>query len=113
MPSTIPVEVVTPERLVWSGEAEIIIARGADGELGVLPHHAPLITFLLDGDVRIRRPDAPELVLHATGGFLEVKPDRVTVLSDAVDVQGGTPLNASAHDDDADGGGSSGPVVAP
>ena len=77
----IAVEVVTPERQVWSGPAEMVIARGAEGELGVLPHHAPLITFLVDGPLRIRRPGGAELVIGTRGGFLEVKPDRITVLA--------------------------------
>lgn len=90
MPATVRVEVVTPERLVWAGDAEFLVARGAEGELGVLPHHAPLITWLLDGQLRIRRPDAPELVIGTRGGFLEVKPDRVTVLVDSADLPEGT-----------------------
>jgi F-type H+-transporting ATPase subunit epsilon len=86
MAGVIGVQVVTPERLVWSGPAEMVIARGVEGELGVLPHHAPLITSLLDGAVRIRRPGGTELVIGTKGGFLEVKPDRVTVLADAAEV---------------------------
>lgn len=82
MAGVIEVQVVTPERLVWSGPAEMVIARGSEGELGVLPHHAPLITVLLDGPIRIRRPGGAELVIGTRGGFLEVKPDRVTVLAD-------------------------------
>jgi F-type H+-transporting ATPase subunit epsilon len=107
--STVPVEVVTPERLVWSGEAEFVVARGADGELGVLPGHAPLITWLVDGQVRIRRPGAEELVVVARGGFLEVKPDRVTVLASSVEVPG----EAAAAGDEgerATGGAAPGPV---
>lgn len=82
---TIAVQVVTPEREVWSGAARMVIARGSEGYLGVLPHHAPLITALVDGPVRIHLPDgAPDLVFGVASGFLEVKPDRVTVLADAV-----------------------------
>ena len=80
------VDVVAPEGLVWSGDAEMVVARGADGELGVLPLHAPLITFLRAGDVRIRRPEGGELVVRTQGGFLEVKPDRVTVLAEGAEV---------------------------
>lgn len=86
MAGLISVQVVTPERLVWSGPAEMVIARGAEGELGVLPHHAPLITSLLDGAVRIRRPGGAEMVIGTKGGFLEVKPDRVTVLADEAEL---------------------------
>ncbi len=97
MPSTIRVEVVTPERLIWSGDASMVIARGAEGELGVLPQHAPLITFLVDGNVRVQRPDAPELVIAAKGGFLEVKPDRVTVLAEWADIPGGPAAGAASE----------------
>ncbi len=85
----IAVEVVTPERQVWSGPAEMVIARGAEGELGVLPHHAPLITFLVDGPLRIRRPGGGELVIGTRGGFLEVKPDRLTVLASEAELPEG------------------------
>jgi len=89
MASVIAVQVVTPERLVWSGPAEMVIARGVDGELGVLPQHAPLITVLVDGPLRIRRPGGGEIVIGTRGGFLEVKPDRVTVLADEADLPEG------------------------
>jgi len=93
MAGVIAVQVVTPERLVWSGPAEMVIAHGVEGELGVLPHHAPLITSLLDGALRIRRPGGDELVISTKGGFLEVKPDRVTVLADEANL----PEDASAE----------------
>ena len=86
MASVIAVQVVTPERLVWSGPAEMVIARGVEGELGVLPHHAPLITSLRDGALRVRQPGGGELVIGTRGGFLEVKPDRVTVLADTAEL---------------------------
>jgi len=78
----IAVQVVTPEAVLWEGQAAMVIARGSEGELGVLPLHAPLITALVDGPMRIRPVGGgPELVLLIHGGFLEVKPDRVTVLA--------------------------------
>lgn len=86
MAGVIEVQVVTPERLVWSGPAEMVIARGIEGELGVLPHHTPLITVLVDGPLRIRRPDGGETIIGTQGGFLEVKPDRVTVLADRAEL---------------------------
>jgi F-type H+-transporting ATPase subunit epsilon len=78
---TIEVDIVTPERRVWSGPVEILIARGSEGELGVLPGHAPLITALRDGVLRLRRPGGQMLNIACEGGFLEVKPDGVTVLA--------------------------------
>jgi len=98
MAGVIAVQVVTPERLVWSGPAEMVIARGVDGELGVLPHHAPLITSLLDGAVRIRRPGGTEMVIGTRGGFLEVKPDRVTILADEAELPEEAAAPAEADD---------------
>lgn len=83
MASTVRLDVVTPERLVWSGEVEILIARGSEGELGILPGHTPLITALNDGVLFIRRPGEPPLHIATRGGFLEAEPDGITVLADA------------------------------
>lgn len=74
--------VVTPDATLFSGECDFIVARGSDGELGVLPHHAPLMTTLKPGPLMLRHQRAAT-VLFLTGGFLEVLPERVTVLADA------------------------------
>ncbi len=99
------VEVVTPERLVWSGPAEMVIARGVDGELGILPHHMPLITALLDSPLEIRLPGGGRTIIATRGGFLEVKPDRVTVLADEADLpeEQHDVAGAQAGETDADG----------
>ena len=84
------VQIVTPEQLVWSGPALMVVARGAEGELGVLPRHSPLITRLVNGPVTVHRPGGGKhLVFGVASGFLEVKPDRVTVLADAVELPEG------------------------
>jgi F-type H+-transporting ATPase subunit epsilon len=82
MARTVQVEVVTPERTVFSGPATFVLARGTEGELGILPEHAPLITALRDSVLVVRRPDGEELRIGLAGGFLEVTPQRVTVLAD-------------------------------
>ena len=75
--------VVSVERSLFEGEVEFIIARGADGELGVLARHAPLMTILKPGPLRIQETyGGEEQVLFVGGGFLEVLPERVTVLAD-------------------------------
>jgi len=75
--------VVSVERSLFEGEVEFIIANGADGELGVLARHAPLMTALKPGPLRIQEVvGGPEQVIFVGGGFLEVLPDRVTVLAD-------------------------------
>ena len=81
-----PLRVVSVERSLFEGEVEFIIANGADGELGVLARHAPLMTILKPGSLRIQEVlGGPEQVLFVGGGFLEVLPDRVTVLADVAE----------------------------
>ena len=78
--------VVSVERSLFEGEVEFIIANGADGELGVLARHAPLMTVLKPGPLRIQETiGGPEQVLFVGGGFMEVLPDRVTVLADVAE----------------------------
>jgi F-type H+-transporting ATPase subunit epsilon len=83
MASTIRVEVVSLTESVFSGEAEFVVLPGVMGELGIYPKHAPLITQIRPGEVRIKvaGQDEPQIVF-VQGGFLEVQPDVVTVLSD-------------------------------
>jgi F-type H+-transporting ATPase subunit epsilon len=78
--------VVSVERSLFEGDVEFIIANGADGELGVLARHAPLMTILKPGSLRIQETiGGPEQLLFVGGGFLEVLPDRVTVLADVAE----------------------------
>ena len=81
-----PLRVVSVERSLFEDEVEFIIANGADGELGVLARHAPLMTVLKPGPLRIQQTfGGPEEVIFVGGGFLEVLPDRVTVLADVAE----------------------------
>ena len=83
MPATIHVDVVSAEESIYSGEAEFIVLPGVMGELGIYPKHTPLITQIKPGQVRIKIPgQAEETIVFVQGGFLEVQPDVVTVLSD-------------------------------
>jgi len=78
--------VVSVERSLFEGEVEFIIANGADGELGVMARHAPLMTVLKPGPLRIQEVmGGAEELLFVGGGFLEVLPDRVTVLADVAE----------------------------
>ena len=77
-------DVVTPESVIYSGEVDAVIAPGVEGQLGILPHHAPLITMLQSGELRVRK-DNDETCIAVYGGFLEVRPDRVIVLADAAE----------------------------
>src|SRR6266566_8980295 len=80
----VPLRVVSVERSLFEGEVDFIVATGADGELGILPHHAPLMTILKPGALRIKQ-GGEEQLLFVGGGFLEVLPDRVTVLADVAE----------------------------
>ncbi len=82
--NTLHVEVVTAERELYNGEADIVDAPGADGELGILPRHEALLTLLSAGPLTIKLRGAEE-TLFVSGGFLEVSNDRVTVLADTAE----------------------------
>ena len=78
-------EIVTAERLVYSDEVDIVVAPGMEGELGILPHHAPLLTILQPGELRIQKTGQEDVYMAVTGGFLEVTGNRVIVLADAAE----------------------------
>jgi F-type H+-transporting ATPase subunit epsilon len=81
-----PLRVVSVERSLFEGEVEFLIANGADGELGVMARHAALMTILKPGPLRIQETmGGDEQLLFVGGGFLEVLPDRVTVLADVAE----------------------------
>jgi F-type H+-transporting ATPase subunit epsilon len=74
-------EIVSPERRAFTGEVDEVIVPGIDGQLGILPHHTRLITALGTGELRIKK-DGTEQSLLISGGFVEVRPDKVIVLAD-------------------------------
>ena len=79
-------EIVTQERRVYlADDVEMVVAPGSEGEMGILPRHAPLITSLQEGAMRVKRQGGVEEVLAIHGGFMEVLPDQVTVLADAAE----------------------------
>jgi F-type H+-transporting ATPase subunit epsilon len=83
MASTIHVDVVSAEEQIFSGDAEFVVLPGIDGELGIYPRHAPLLTQIKPGAVRIKIPgQAEDELVFVQGGFLEVQPHLVTVLAD-------------------------------
>ena len=81
MAKTFHVDIVSAETAIFSGDAEMVIAPGEGGELGILPEHTPLLTRVKPGSVRIRNGNDEE-VIYVSGGMMEVQPDRVTVLAD-------------------------------
>ena len=80
--STIRVDVVSAEAEVFHGEAKLVVATGEMGELGIAPRHAPLITRLKPGQVRVIQPNDEELFLYVSGGIMEVQPTVITILTD-------------------------------
>ena len=83
MANTIHVDVVSAEHSIFSGEAEFVALPGEAGELGIYPKHAPLLTRIKPGAVRIQIPNQEEMeIVFVAGGMLEVQPDVVTVLAD-------------------------------
>jgi F-type H+-transporting ATPase subunit epsilon len=77
-------EIVSQDHLVFDGEADIVVAPGTEGVLGILPHHAPLLTTLQTGILQVRYQNREESFAIA-GGFMEVRPDGVTILADAAE----------------------------
>jgi F-type H+-transporting ATPase subunit epsilon len=83
MAKTLQVDIVSAEQSIFSGAAQMVIAPGEGGELGILPDHIPLLTRIKPGTVRIRPAGGgEEEVIYVSGGMMEVQPDRVTVLAD-------------------------------
>jgi F-type H+-transporting ATPase subunit epsilon len=82
--SSLRIDIVTAERVVYSEDVDIVIAPGMAGQLGILPHHAPLMTTLSAGELVVRKGGEEES-LAISGGFIEVRPDRVIVLADTAE----------------------------
>jgi F-type H+-transporting ATPase subunit epsilon len=82
MATTIHVDIVSAEGQIFSGEATMVFAPGSQGELGIAPRHAPLLTTLKAGEVRVQSEGAQEQVFYVGGGVMEVQPHQVSVLAD-------------------------------
>jgi F-type H+-transporting ATPase subunit epsilon len=78
-------EVVTAERVVYSADVNLVVAPGIEGQMGILPHHAPLMTALTYGELLIRREGEEDVLMAIGGGFMEVRGDHVTVLADSAE----------------------------
>ncbi|KEO83337.1 F0F1 ATP synthase subunit epsilon [Tumebacillus flagellatus] len=80
-----PIEIVTPERKVYENAVDLIVARGADGDLGIMAGHVPVVTTLKVSHLRLKN-DGQEITFAVSGGFLEVKPEGVSVLAEAAEM---------------------------
>ena len=87
-------EIVTPERQAYAEEVDAVYCPGVEGELGVLPHHAPLLSTLGIGELRIQRGGQEEYFAIA-GGFLQVRPDKVVVMAELADLSSEIDLEAA------------------
>ena len=85
MAITTHLDIVSAEKEIFSGVVEMVVATGEFGELGITPGHAPLLTVLKPGEVRVTHQGGAEEVFYVSGGMLEVQPFYVTVLADAVE----------------------------
>ena len=91
----IELEIVTPERLAYSDTVDSVQLPGSEGELGVLPHHAPLVSTLGVGELRIRKGGTEES-FAIVGGFLQVRPDKVVVMAETADMASEIDLETGA-----------------
>jgi len=96
--SALQVELVAADRLVWSGQATSVIARTTEGDLGVLPGHAPLLSVLVPGVVDVTTTDGETWVAAVDGGFLSVADNRVSVLSERAEMSHEIDLEKARHD---------------
>lgn len=92
------VELVAADRLVWSGEATMVIARTTEGDVGVLPNHAPMLSLLVDGVVDIQTTEGETWVAAVDAGFLSVADNRVSILSEHAEMAHDIDLEKARHD---------------
>tara|TARA_R100000353_G_scaffold62663_1_gene49244 strand:- start:74 stop:499 length:426 start_codon:yes stop_codon:yes gene_type:complete len=85
MAMTVHCDIVSAEKQLFSGLVELVVAAGVEGDLGVMPGHAPLLTRLKPGPVRVKKQNGDEEVFYVSGGFLEIQPKLVTVLADTAE----------------------------
>ena len=96
MTSTIRCDIVSAEEEIFHGDVQMVVASGEMGELGIAPRHAPLITRLKPGQVRVTLANGEEQLFYVSGGILEVQPQVVTVLTDTA-IRGGDLDEAAAQ----------------
>ncbi|AMA71643.1 MULTISPECIES: F0F1 ATP synthase subunit epsilon [Aneurinibacillus] len=84
--NTIAVEIVTPERVVYRGDARIVVARGVEGDLGILPNHIPMVTPLKIAPVLVKKHEGEDDKIAVSGGIMEVRRDKVTILAETAEL---------------------------
>jgi F-type H+-transporting ATPase subunit epsilon len=86
--SSFLLEIVTPERKVYAQDVQMIVVKGAEGELGILPNHIPLVTPLKIAPVTVKKTGAPDERIAVHGGFMEVRKDKVVILAESAELPG-------------------------
>lgn len=86
MAGQLNVELVVPDRRVWSGPAEMVVARTAEGDIGILPGHEPVLGLLVSGQVSVHQTDGGVLTAAVHGGFLSVADDNVSILAEVAEL---------------------------
>ena len=98
MSGLLQVELVAADRLVWSGEAKMVIARTTEGDLGVLPGHAPVLSLLIEGVVDVQTPEGETWIAAVDAGFLSVAHNRVSILAEHAEMSHDIDLEKARHD---------------
>lgn len=96
--NALQVELVAAERLVWSGAAKMVVARTTEGDVGVLPGHAPLLSVLVEGVIDVTTTEGETWVAAIDAGFLSVAGDRVSILSERAEMSHEIDLEKARHD---------------
>jgi F-type H+-transporting ATPase subunit epsilon len=95
---TLQVELVAADRLVWSGEANMVIARTTEGDVGILANHAPMLSLMVDGVVDVQTTDGETWIAAVDAGFLSVAHNRVSVLSEHAEMSHEIDLEKARHE---------------
>jgi len=98
MAGLLHVELVAADRLVWSGEATMVIARTTEGDVGILPNHAPMLSVVIEGVVDIQTDEGETWVAAVDAGFLSVANNRVSVLAEHAEMSHEIDLEKARHD---------------
>jgi len=98
MAGLLHVELVAADRLVWSGEATMVIARTTEGDVGILPNHAPVLSVVIEGVVDIQTDEGETWVAAVDAGFLSVANNRVSVLAERAEMSHEIDLEKARHD---------------
>ena len=96
--ATMQVELVAADRLVWSGEATMVIARTTEGDVGILPNHAPMLSLMVDGVVDVTTADDETWIAAVDAGFLSVAGNRISILAEHAEMAHDIDLENARHD---------------